>query len=206
MSRTALTTLALALLLAGCGGDDKAPPPPVADAPADPGPQAAPTQNAVKTEHAFREENPEGRFSVFWPDGCGSMRQRELDSRFNPGTLASVEVTCRRDGDPDNGCQVIVYDETADGDPPTPEMVARTIGDYLGDLGVEIIDQTPIARDGTEGVAVFCREPDGPRRVWIQGFIDRGRVFLAIAWGPDDGLFTDPQVRRFFDSLENTAS
>jgi len=206
MTRIALAALAAAALLAaGCGGDDKAPAPRASASGGSPA-ASAPSQTAVPTELAFAEENPEGRFAVHWPDGCGSMRQRELDSRFNPGTYASVEVTCRRDGDPDHGCQVIVYDETANGDPPTPEMVAKTIGDYLGGLGVEVIEQAVIQRHGTEGVAVFCREPVGPRRVWVQGFIDRGRVFVAVAWGPSDDLFRDPQVRRFFDSLENTAS
>lgn len=210
MTRTALAPLlAAALLLAGCGDD--APP---ADrtaaetaAPPSSGMLPAPTQQATPTETGFLDENPEGRFRVYWPDGCGAQRQRELDSRLNPGAVAAVEVSCQREGDPDHGCQVIAYNETATGEEPTPEMVARTIGDYIERIGAQVTRQTGIVRrDGVEGVAVFCRETGGPRRVWIQGFIDGGRVFLAIAWGPDDSLYADPQVRRFFDTLENTAS
>lgn len=209
MTRTApALLLTLAVLLAGCAGDDAAEQTAAADAP---GPQfELPTpapieQQTTVTVDAFLDENPEGRFRVYWPSGCGSQRQRELDSRRNRGAVAAVEVSCRREGDPDSGCQVIAYDETTTGEPPTPEMVADSIGDYVSRLGVEIWRQVEINRRGEQGVAVFCREMTGRRQVWIQGFIEHDRVFIAVAWGPDESLYSDPEIRRFFDTLESTA-
>jgi len=167
--------------------------------------QASPPQTAQPLNAAHTGVSEEGRFEVRWPSGCAKLRTRRTLSKIHPDRTEAVELTCFRNGDENVGCKVTAYDETSSGGPVTPADVTATIGRTVETLGVEIWKQTPVASDGRQGVMAYCREVGGTRQLWIVGFIERGRVLIAMAWDVDDELYRDPDVIRFFQTVRSTA-
>ena len=195
-----LGVLVMLALLAGCGGGDDHDAAETETAT----PSAAldgPSNEPVAYDEARLARSAEGRFEAVWPSGCAGLRTRTIPSPTAPNGYAVVDLTCERDGDENRGTRVTVYDEMNDGSLPTPAAVTATIGELLSNLGVEIRKQRAIVRNGREGVAAFCGELNGPRQVWIEGFIDRGRVLVVMAWDVDDGLYTNPEIKQFFASV-----
>jgi len=201
-----LLILALALILVGCGGgEDKA----------EPTQQDASTVMTMAGNTAGQEASPlnephlgvseEGRFEVRWPSGCSKKRIREMPSKIHPGENYAVDVTCFRNNNTDVGCRVTAYNETLSGGPATPADVTGTISELVKKLGVEIWRQRPIVSNGREGMTVYCREAGGLRHVWIVGFIEHGRVLIAMAWDESDDLYNDPDVIRFIETLRSTS-
>ncbi len=187
-------------LFAGCGADDAA----HEQTDAVDSLAVGPENEALAFNEAHLSASKEGRFEAVWPSGCAQLRTRTIPSSRNPGDFAVVDMTCQRDGDMNRGARVTVYNEMTDGGMPSPDAVTTTIGEIISSLGVEIRKQRPIERQGREGVAALCGEREGTRQVWIEGFIDQGRVLMVMAWGLDDGLYTDPEIKAFFDSVRLT--
>ena len=203
-----LLILVLALTLVGCGGDEDNTEATVQQdmtevaATSD----SAPTQGATPLSESYLDVSEEGQFEVRWPSGCAQKRIREMPSTINPGQNTAVDVTCFRDGNRDVGCRVTAYNETESGQPATPADVTGTVTQIVQKLEVEVWRQQPVVSSGREGVAVSCREHNGPRHVWIVGFIDQGRVMIAMAWDESEDLYNDPGVIRFMESLHSTQS
>ncbi len=203
-----LLILVLALTLVGCGGGEDNTETALRQGTFDvlTASDSVLTQNATPLNESYLDVSEEGNFEVRWPSGCAQKRIREMPSTINLGQNNAVDVTCFRNGNRDVGCRVTVYNETASGQPATPADVTGTVTQIVQKLGVEIWRQQPVVSSGREGVAVYCREPDGPRQVWIVGFIDQGRVMIAMAWDESEDLYNDPGVIRFMESLRSTIS
>jgi hypothetical protein len=190
----------LLVLVAGCGGEK-------AESQQSAAAEAAnelPTSEALPNQEAQLAGSVEGNFEAFWPSGCARLRTRTINSATNPDAYAVVDVTCEREGDENRGARITLYNEMTGGGVASPEMVTRTIGELISSLGVQIRKQRPISRNGRDGVAAFCGETSGTRQVWIEGFIDEGRVLVIMAWGLDDSLYEDPEIKKFFSSVRLT--
>jgi hypothetical protein len=203
------TMIALLLVCAGCGADnaEQEQAAPAGNIEIDAQEQAADqpaNESAVPYDAPHLMVSQEGRFEAVWPSGCATTRVRTRPSAVDPNGYSMADVTCKQDGERDRGTQVTVFFEMGDGGVPTPEAVTKIIGERIAMLGVDIRKQKAIIRNGREGVGVFCGERKGTRQVWIEGFIDRGRVLIMMAWGLDDGLYEDPEIKEFFSSVRWT--
>jgi len=201
--------IALLFACAGCGADnaeqDQAPAAGNIEIDAQEQAAAEPVNDSAVAYNApHLMVSHEGRFEAMWPSGCATTRVRTRPSNIDPEGYAMADVTCQQGGERDRGTQVTVFFEIGDGDVPTPEAVTKIIGERIAMLGIDIRKQKAIIRNDREGVGVFCGERHGTRQVWIEGFIDRGRVLIMMAWGLDDGLYEDPEIKEFFASVRWT--
>ena len=214
-SRTALLPLAAGLLLclaalAGCGGKGKE-----ADK-AIGGGTAGGGQNRVDTapvggdndlmplQSASAMAHPEGEFVATWPSGCARIRTRAVPSSAGDGRDAVVRAECYRHDDATHGCSVSVWFERPDGSSLSVEDVTAAIARGIGDRRLQIVRQTPVIRDGMEGVLALCREEGGTRCAWYEGYLHRGRMLVVTAWSEEGDLFEDPEIRDFFRSVKLT--
>ena len=198
---TALMTawMILLLLAAGCGGGDDADEQALPDdAPATVSPDSQVTANQ-SDRHQVHEE---GRFEAHWPSGCARLRTRTRSAADDPFHVLSLEVTCERVGLEETGCKVTVHMELPGGEIPTPENVTGGMAQSIATLGLEILQQDPIMRDGMEGVRAFCKERDGSRVVWLEGFLHNDMVLQTMAWGPDGRIYDDEGMVRFMRSVK----
>jgi len=206
-----LVFLALLAFFAGCGGKDKqdraatgaAGTADAGGATADTAPDVA--DNGLKPiETASKLANPDGEFIATWPSGCARIRTRAVPSSAGDGRDAVVRAECYREGDTSRGCSVSVWFERPDGGPLSVEDVTAAIARGISDRRLQIVRQTPVIRDGMEGVLALCRETGGTRCAWYEGYLHRGRMLVVTAWSEDDALFEDPEIRDFFRSVTLT--
>lgn len=178
-------------------------------------PAAAEAQLQAEGSNQLRESttevdvpSPEGRFRIVWPAGCSRLRTRTF-AREDPteaelaaaDTLARVVVMCDRRQRDQQGAMVTVIFPVMDGPEHTPDDVAAMIGGQIANSNQQILRQGAIERNGMKGVRVLAREREGERSSWIEGFIAKGRIVVAMAWKPDQSVFTSPEIERFFDTL-----
>ena len=207
----AAACLVFLALVVGCGGKDKqdraatggAGTADAGRATADTAPDVA--DNGLKPiETSSRLANPDGEFIATWPSGCARIRTRAVPSSAGDGRDAVVRAECYRDGDTSHGCSVSVWFERPDGGPLLVEDVTAAVARGISDRRLQIVRQTPVIRDGMEGVLALCREAGGTRCAWYEGYLHRGRMLVVTAWSDDDALFEDPEIRDFFRSVTLT--
>jgi hypothetical protein len=206
-----LVILALLTFFAGCGGKDKQDRTATGDAgTADAGRATADTAPAVvdnglkPIETTSTLANPDGEFIATWPSGCARIRTRAVPSSAGDGRDAVVRAECYREGDTSHGCSVSVWFERPDGGPLAVEDVTAAVARGISDRRLQVVRQTPVIRDGMEGVLALCREEGGARCAWYEGYLHRGRMLVVTAWSEDDALFEDPEIRDFFRSVTLT--
>ncbi|MBK6899686.1 MAG: hypothetical protein IPH09_10570 [bacterium] len=200
----ALGLLLTMALLAGCGKKDGAAGgkrDSRGDAGAD---TAARNNNLMDLNTPSTKPHPEGEFVATWPSGCARIRTRTVPSSAGDGRDAVVRAECYRDGDASHGCSVSVWFERPDGGPLSVEDVTAAVARGIGDRRLQIVRQTPVRRDGMEGVLALCREEGGTRCAWYEGYLHRGRMLVVTAWSAQDDLFEDPETRDFFRSVTLT--
>ncbi len=160
--------------------------------------------NLKSLETASTAAHPEGEFVATWPSGCARIRTRTVPSSAGDGRDAVVRAECYRDDDASHGCSVSVWFERPDGSPLSIEDVTAAVARGIGDRRLQIVRQTPVLRDGMEGVLALCREEGGTRCAWYEGYLHRGRMLVVTAWSEDGALFEDPEIRDFFRSVTLT--
>jgi len=153
--------------------------------------------------------SPEGRFRIVWPAGCSRLRTHTYN-RSNitaadsaaADTIGSVIVMCDRRNRDEDGAMVLVVFPVPRGEEHTPAKITEVIGEQLSRTGQSILRQGPIERNGLTGVRVLAHEKDGSRSTWMEGFLAKGRIVVALAWNSDESIFKNPEIERFFDTLE----
>ncbi len=156
-------------------------------------------QQLTEKQEPYRAASDAGRFEAVWPSGCSRLLTRVKKSPA--GDPIVVDVSCRRFGDENRGCRVTVLMDFTEDRPPTPDLVVKNIEDMIRRLNLTIEHQTPMTRNGHEGVAVFCRERGGQRMVWTEGYIVGLKIVLVQAWDTGPELLEDQQVKDFFASV-----
>lgn len=143
-----------------------------------------------------------GQFEALWPSGCGKTRTRAIERNAKTTEYIAVEAVCDCFGRKDLGVKVTAYLEMRDGTVPGPENVAVGIQSQIQALGLRVIKQVKAGRDGMEGVAVYCVQRDGVGVVWMEGYLYQGKILHAMAWGPDDSLYTNQEIVDFMRSVK----
>jgi hypothetical protein len=194
--------LLLLSVLAGCGGKDKQAPVTAAGGKSIADSVPVGGDNGLQPlTTASTMTHPEGEFTATWPSGCARIRTRTVPSSAGDGRDAVVRAECYRDGDAGHGCSVSVWFERPDGSPLSVDDVTTAVSRGIRDRRLQILRQTPIVRDGMEGVVAFCREDGGARCAWFEGYLHRGRMLVVTAWSEDEAMFQDPEIRAFFRSV-----
>ena len=164
----------------------------------------------TETTTEIEAASPEGRFRIVWPAGCSRLRTHTYnrsniaaaDSAAAADTVGSVIVMCDRRNRDEDGAMVLIVFPVPGGEEHTPANITEVIGEQLSRTGQSILRQGPIERNGLTGVRVLAREKDSSRSTWIEGFLAKGRIVVALAWNSDESIFKNPEIERFFDTLE----
>ncbi len=148
--------------------------------------------------------HPQGRFRVRWPANCVGVRTRleESEAGSGPGQYEMVSATGIVDGDPACGYTVWAFFNESDGTAATAETVTRRMAFVIGHRDLTIVEQGPIIRLGMEGVVAYCREEQTGLVFWVEAYLSKGRTLLVAAWERGDFMFEDPEILRFFRSVE----
>ncbi|MBU1675183.1 hypothetical protein KKA85_05325, partial [bacterium] len=146
--------------------------------------------------------HPQGRFRVRWPANCVGVRTRLQENASAPGQYDMVSATGVVDGDPDCGYTVWAWFNEADGAAATAERVTSRMAAIIGSRKLTIVKQGPIMRLGMEGAVAYCREEATGLIFWIEAYLSLGRTLLVAAWERGDYMFADPEILRFFRSVE----
>jgi len=201
-------SVVLLLLVAGCGGGADEEAPPVADAggteAADPWVPVSETAGAPVTEFADAEAVtlPQGHFRVRWPANCVDVRTNLRRNETDPERYDVVSATGLVDGDSGCGFTVWAWLNEPDGAASTPELVMSRVSALIEERRLTIVNQSPVRRLGMEGVVAYCRQEDQGLVFWIEAYLSRGRTLLVAAWERGDYMFEDPEILRFFRSVE----
>lgn len=205
-----IPVLILLLALAGCDGDggdadtdqqaaaDAAPPATDAWAPVS-GADAVPDRDYADPE---AHTHPEGRFRVYWPSHCAHFSSNKQEDPEHEGELKMVQAMGTYEKDPQCGASVAVYFRGDDGGAATPESISRNLSMLLRDHGLEILHQRAVTRLGMQGVVANCREPKSNMLYWVEAYLYKGRTLLVMAWDRGDFMYEDPELLRFFRSVE----
>jgi hypothetical protein len=192
----ALATLAL-LVACGDGGDDT----PSGEAA---GADSAAVDPSVPTliTGGRVQQHADAGFQVFWPSGCGVIKEQVSDGRTRRADRELI-YSCDRDGELGEGTSVRVMfgARGPDGEAPDAAFVVALVERQLQRFGVRALRQRPLSADGIEGVEVHAGEPAGPGEVWLRGLLRDRDVYLLLAWNTAGGLFDDPQMTDFFASF-----
>jgi len=148
--------------------------------------------------------HPQGRFRVRWPANCVGVRTRleESEAGSGPGQYEMVSATGIVDGAPACGYTVWAFFNESDGTAATAETVTRRMAFVIGHRDLTIVEQGPIIRLGMEGVVAYCREEQTGLVFWVEAYLSKGRTLLVAAWERGDFMFEDPEILRFFRSVE----
>jgi hypothetical protein len=192
-----LVWLAIALLLAGCGREQRKDGPgaaPAADAPAAGGLR----MNNDAREETFRNAG----FQVCWPSGCGRVKTLEPHI-IDPDQTQEFLYTCDERSHSGQGCAVYVLraGSAEAGPPPGPDQVVSKIEDVLKRYGVRVARQRPLKAPGLEGVEVQATQPSGPGEYWARGLLSGPNIFVISAWDMQGGAFQDQELGDFFASF-----
>ncbi len=141
----------------------------------------------------------DGGYFAIWPAWCSAKRIRVLASEHSNNT-AAVTTECKRSDT--EGIIVFSYFELADGSEiMTAENVLANVVIMVENQNLVIQKQTPIMRNGMEGIQILCTG-DNEKRKWIEGFLAFDRMLIISAWRSDETLFSDPDISRMFKSVE----
>lgn len=205
INKTSFPLLLLVLLAASCSNDaDKTAT--ETTAAADEWAPVSETAGGPAREFADPEAltHPQGRFRVRWPANCVGVRTRleESETGTGPGQYDMVSATGVVDGDPACGYTVWAFFNEPDGTAATAETVTRRMAYVIGHRELTIVNQGPIMRLGMEGVVAYCREETTDLVFWVEAYLSEGRTLLVAAWERGDFMFEDPEILRFFRSVE----
>ena len=204
-----IPVLILLLALAGCGsGGDKDTgeqaaadvAPPAADAwtPVS-GADAVPDRDYADPE---AHTHPEGRFRVYWPSQCGHFRTNKQEDPEHEGELRMVQAIGTYEKDPQCGVSVAVYFRGEEGGAATPESISRNLSILLRERGIDILHQRAVSRLGMQGIVANCRDSKSGLLHWVEAYLYKGRTLLVMAWDRGDFMYEDPELLRFFRSVE----
>ncbi len=206
--------LIAAFLIAGCGGngddDTAADGEPVAvaneDGAADDWAPVSESAGTPVAEYADPDAytHPDGHFRVRWPANCGQFRTRMLGDAKSEEGLEMVTSFAPMKGAPDSGISVSVWFRESDGSASTPEKITLHIASLINERNLVITHQKPIMRLGMEGVAVYCKHETTDMLYWTETYLSKGRTLMISAWDTGDFMFEDPEIQRFFRSVEFT--
>lgn len=204
LAKTSYPLLLLVLLAASCSQDTEQAAPEAVAAAED---AWAPVQSETPVREFADPEaltHPQGRFRVRWPANCVGVRTRleESENKLGPHPYEMVSAIGQVDGDPDCGYTVWAFFNEPDGSAATPETITRRMAYIIGHRDLTIVNQYPIKRLGMHGVVAYCREEQTGLLFWIEGYLSEGRTLLAAAWERGDFMFEDPEILRFFRSVE----
>jgi hypothetical protein len=201
-----VVSLLALLLMAGCGdgggGDDagvrEAAEAREAAAVAD---TAAPADPAI-IERGFVSNHAEAGFRVYWPGGCGRIKEQVSDGATRRAHREFI-YTCLRDGDNGRAVSVRVLHDAQDagGAPPSPPFVVALVAEQVTRYKLRIRNQRPLEAGGIQGVEVQAVEPGGAGELWMRGLLVGVDVYLLMAWSEAGGLFDDPEIADFFASF-----
>ena len=193
----AVAPLLLLIAFLGCGGEGGK----TAKSDETAGEKAVTTAAPLDTFANKLRAQPEGKFVAAWPSGCPKLHTVVLPSPTVADKVATVQVECMRNDDNTRGCSVSVWRELVNGGTPDAASVTAHLVRTIKQYDLEILKQTPVARDGMEGVAAFCHSKRTGGSFWIEGYLAGETMLEVMAWTPDDSVFTDPEVRSFFRSV-----
>ncbi|MCP4799475.1 MAG: hypothetical protein GY893_05940 [bacterium] len=141
----------------------------------------------------------EGGYFATWPAWCSAKKIRVVASEHSSNT-AVVSTECKRSDT--EGIIVFSYFELADGsEVMTAENVLENVVIMVENQNLIIQKQTPIMRNGMEGIQLLCTG-DNEKRKWIEGFLAFDRMLIIAAWRSDETLFSDPEISRMFKSVQ----
>lgn len=141
----------------------------------------------------------DGGYFVEWPAWCAAKRIRVMPSEYSDKT-AVVTTQCKRSDT--EGIVVFSYFELANGsDRMSAEHVMKNVVAMVENQNLTIQKQTPIKRNGMEGIQLLCTG-ENEKRKWIEGFLAFDRMLIISAWRSDNTLFSDPQISRMFKSAQ----
>ncbi|MEZ4388841.1 MAG: hypothetical protein R3D98_14955 [Candidatus Krumholzibacteriia bacterium] len=143
--------------------------------------------------------NPEGGFSVYWPDGCERLTQSESGGATRVAER-EVVVTCRRsDVALSVRCLKLAHD--VEGNPPHPRLVVSLIEQQLHRKKLRTVRQRPLEAGAVQGVEVQAEGQDSKQRAWFRGLLVGHDVYLLMAIGEAPDLFDRGDIADFFASF-----
>lgn len=203
----AVVLLAALLLAAGCGDQD------AGDQDADDATGARDAAAAADTaatagsapdiiERGFVSNHADAGFRVYWPGGCGRIKEQVSDGATRRAHREFI-YTCMRDGDDGRAVSVRVLHDARDvnGAPPSPPFVVALVEEQMARFKVRTRQQRPLEAAGVRGVEVQATDPGGAGELWMRGLLVGVDVHLLMAWSENGGLFDDPEIADFFASF-----
>ncbi len=158
---------------------------------------AVPGDGKALAEQLAKEAD--GGYFVEWPTWCAAKKIGVVPSEYTDNT-AVVTTQCKRSDT--EGIIIFSYFELANGSTRiSEEHVLANITTMIEGQNLVIQKQTPIVRNGMEGIQLLCTG-ENEKRKWIEGFLAFDRMLIVSAWRSDDTLFSDPQISRLFKSVQ----
>ncbi|MBT3317459.1 hypothetical protein HN388_05690 [bacterium] len=162
-------------------------------------PTSTPFQDSGNEVVSQLSKESDGGYFAEWPAWCSAKKIRVLASEHSSNT-AVVSTECKRSDT--EGIIVFSYFELANGsDVMTAEHVLENVIIMVENQNLVIQKQTPIMRNGMEGIQLLCTG-DNEKRKWIEGFLSFDRMLIISAWRSDNTLFSDPDISRMFKSVQ----
>ncbi len=199
--------LALSLALSGCGGgadEDAATSSVPQDTLAADGwePVVAESRNTGDWADPDAFVHAEGRFRVYWPDHCHNFRTRLVGDAGSPEGLEAVHSFGVVEKDEESGVSIIVWFRETDGSAFTAESITRSLGIFIAEQGLTLKNQRPVMRLGMEGVIANMQNEETGFHYWTECYLYKGRTLMVSAWDRHGHMYEDPEVLRFFRSVE----
>lgn len=207
-----MLVLALALFVTGCNGDrddaatgagDQVV---VVDESGDADDWAPVSESATAPAAEYADPDAvthiDGHFRVRWPANIGQVRTRVIGKIRSEEGLEMVHTFGPIKGDKECGYSVSAWFMESDGSAATPEKITQHLASFVNEQQLVITHQRPIKRLGMEGVGLYCSSESSDILYWIEVYLSKGRTLMIKAWDHGDHMFEDPEVLRFFRSVE----
>lgn len=144
--------------------------------------------------------HPEAGLSIYWPGGCDRVLLSESDGQTRHAAR-EVILSCQLEGIA-YSVRYLELARDAQGDPAHPRFVVALIEEQLSRKSLRTLRQRPLADGAIQGVDVQAEAQDRRQFAWYRGLLVGTDVYLLLALGDSEDLFTDPETRDFFYSLD----
>lgn len=144
----------------------------------------------------------DGRFRVYWPKQCYKFRTRTIGDADSPEGLEMVHAFGVVKNDEECGVSVTVWFRESDGSAATPESITANLSSLIARRGLTLTNQRVIQRLGMQGVAAYMKDEKTGILYWTEVYLYKGRTLMVSAWDRGDYMFEDPELQRFFRSVE----